>query len=149
MVSTQPRKQRYALYNLPPRENRAQIASHLSQELQEKYRRRAITVRKGDTVKVLRGDFKGIQGKVLNVNTRTRTVTIDGVTLETAKHAQKPRPVAPSNLLITKLDLTDPRRRAKLGAGEADVAEEDRAKPKMDKRAPKPEAEEKAEKEEP
>jgi len=124
MVTTQPRKQRWTLYNLPVHARRAQIAAHIESEYRDRLKitRRTITLRKGDTVRVMRGEFAGTTGKVLEVDTRARKVTVEGVTVATAKHVEKPRPVDPSNLLITKLDLSDPLRRAKLGS---DVAEEE------------------------
>src|SRR5439155_837593 len=55
-MSTQPRKERKTLYNLPAHLNRARIASHLDEPLLLKYNTRSATVRKGDTVRVLRGE---------------------------------------------------------------------------------------------
>jgi large subunit ribosomal protein L24 len=133
-LSTQPRKERKTLYNLPVHLNRARIASHLDEPLLLKYNTRATTVRKGDTVRVLRGEYAGTTGKILEINTRTRKVTVDGVTITKADATQKPRPIDPSNLVITKLDLTDPLRRAKLGAAESD-AEKTEAAPKKAKKA--------------
>lgn len=127
-MSTQPRKERYTLHNLPAHKNRAQIASHLDDPLLLKYNTRSVTLRKGDTVRVLRGEYAGTTGKVLEVNTRTRKVTVDGVTVTKAKATQVARPLDPSNLIITKLNLEDPLRRAKLGATEADVEKEEPAK---------------------
>lgn len=137
-MSTQPRKERKTLYNLPVHKNRAAIAAHLDEPLLLKYNTRSTTVRKGDTVRVMRGEYAGTTGKVLEVNTRTRKVTVDGVTITKADATQKPRPLDPSNLVITKLDLTDPFRREKLGASEADAeatAAEGGAKPKKAKQA--------------
>lgn len=140
-MSTQPRKERRTLYNLPAHLNRARIASHLDGPLMDKYGTRATTLRKGDTVRVLRGEYAGTTGKVIDVNTRTRKVTVDGVTITKADSTQKPRPLDPSNLLITKLDLTDKLRREKLGASEADVEREAEA-PKPAKKAKKEEPKE-------
>lgn len=135
-MSTQPRKERRALHNAPAHRNRAQIASHLDEPLLLKYNKRTAAVRKGDTVRVLRGEYAGTTGKVLEVNTRTRKVTVDGVTVTKAKATQVARALDPSNLVITKLDLTDPKRRKKLGASEADVEKTDEpaAKPAKGKK---------------
>src|SRR5437870_8284822 len=122
-MSTQPRKERKTLYNLPAHENRARIASHLDEPLLLKYNTRSATLRKGDTVRVLRGEYAGTTGKVLEINTSARKVTVDGVTVTKADATQKPRPIDPSNLIITKLNLEDPKRREKLGAT-AEEAEE-------------------------
>src|SRR4051812_6255802 len=43
--------------------------------------RQAIHVTKGDTVKVMRGDDKGKEGKVLRVYRKTGRITVDGVNI--------------------------------------------------------------------
>jgi large subunit ribosomal protein L24 len=141
-LSTQPRKERKTLYNLPVHLNRAAIAAHLDEPLLLKYNHRSATVRKGDTVRVMRGEYAGTTGKVLEVNTRTRKVTVDGVTVTKADATQKPRPLDPSNLVITKLNLEDPKRREKLGASETDVEREEEQAPKPKKGKKAQEAEE-------
>lgn len=135
-MSTQPRKERKTLYNLPAHKRRARIASHLDEPLLLKYNTRSTTLRKGDTVRIMRGEFAGTTGKVLEINTSKGKVTVDGVTVSKAKATQVARFIDPSNLVITKLDLTDPRRREKLGAGESD-AETTEAAPKPAKKAKK------------
>ena len=120
-MSTQPRKERKTLYNLPVHLRRARIAAHLDGPLHDKYGKRSTTVRKGDTVRIMRGEFAGTSGKILEVNTRTGKVTVDGVTVSKAKATQVARPLDPSNLVITKLDLTDPKRREALGASEQEA----------------------------
>lgn len=137
-MSTQPRKERKTLYNLPAHKKRARIASHLDEPLLLKYNTRSTTLRKGDTVRIMRGEFAGTTGKVLEINTRKGKVTVDGVTVSKAKATQVARFIDPSNLVITKLDLTDPLRREKLGASEAD-AEATEAAPKPAKKAKKEE----------
>ena len=135
----QPRTERKRLYNLPIHLNRRQMSSHLSGDLSEKYGRRSVVLRKGDTVKVMRGEFAGTVGKVIAVDTRTRKVEVEGVTVAKSDKTKVGRPVDPSNLLITKLDLNDRLRRAKLGASEADVDRADVDRAEVD-RAPAPSA---------
>lgn len=138
-MSTQPRKERRTLHNLPAHKRRAQIASHLDEPLLLKYNTRSTTLRKGDTVRIMRGEFAGTTGKVVSVNTRTRKVTVDGVTVSKAKQTQVARPLDPSNLVITRLDLTDPLRRAKLGASESDAQTADAPAAKRGKKGAKDE----------
>jgi large subunit ribosomal protein L24 len=135
-MSTQPRKERKTLHNLPVHENRAKIAAHLDEPLLLKYNTRSVTLRKGDTVRVLRGEYAGTSGKIVEINARQRKVTVDGVTVTKADASQKPRPLDPSNLLITKLNLEDPLRREKLGATTADVEEEPAPAKKAAKKSP-------------
>jgi len=141
-LSTQPRKERKALHNAPVHVRRARIASHLDEPLLLKYNTRSATLRVGDTVRVMRGEYAGTTGKVLTVNSRTGKVTVDGVTVSKAKQTQVARALDPSNLVITKLDLTDPLRREKLGASESDVDRSEAAAPRKAKKAKKDDNEE-------
>jgi len=112
--SIQPRKQRKAWFNAPLHTRRKQIASHLAESLILKYNRRALPVVKGDVVKVMRGAFRGHEDKIASVDLKIRKVTVEGVTLTKADGKKKAKPIDPSNLLITKLNLTDKLRRERL-----------------------------------
>jgi len=116
MVSKQARKQRKALYNAPIHVRRRNVSAHLSEELMKQTGTRSSRVIKGDTVKVLRGDegVKGIEGKVSDVNTKTGRIVVEGITMPKADGTMKARPIHSSNVIITKLELTDPRRKEKL-----------------------------------
>ncbi len=121
-ISTQPRKQRKAMYDAPHHVARKAMASHLSEELLLKYNRRSLTIIKGDEVKVLRGDFSGKSGKVIGIDTRARRVTVDGVINKKADGTEVPRAIHASNLLLVKLNLEDNRRREKLAEAEESTA---------------------------
>jgi large subunit ribosomal protein L24 len=112
--SIQARKQRKVWFNAPLHTRRKQIASHLAETLILKYNRRALPVVKGDVVKVMRGAFRGHEDKVASVDLKIRKVTVEGVTITKADGKKKAKPVDPSNLLITKLNLTDKLRRERL-----------------------------------
>ena len=114
MESTKPRKQRKNLFNAPFHEKRKGFAAHLEEGLLLKYDKRAIPVIKGDTVKVMRGNFRGHEDKVAEVNMKDRTIEIEGITMTKAKGDKIARPIHPSNVMITKLNLTDKWRRKKL-----------------------------------
>jgi len=113
--SIQPRKQRKARYTAPLHVKGKFLSATLSKELREQYKRRSLRVVKGDTVKVLRGDAKGEEGLVDDVDVGRCTLTVHGVTLTKADNTEVPRPVHPSNVQITKLNLKDPRRAERLG----------------------------------
>lgn len=118
MVSKQARKQRKRQHNAPEHIRRKMVASHLSENLMKQYKKRSAVVVKGDTVMVLRGDEKvrNVEGKVSDVDTKSGKVIIEGVTIPKADGTLKERPVHASNLVITKLNLTDPWRKEKLEA---------------------------------
>jgi large subunit ribosomal protein L24 len=105
--SKKPRKQRKFLYNAPLHIRRKMISAHLSKELREKYKRRSIPLRKGDEVKVMRGEFKGTIGKIVRIDTKEYKVYIDTVKKKRSIGTEYLVPIHPSNLLITNLNLED------------------------------------------
>ncbi|MFA5101664.1 MAG: 50S ribosomal protein L24 [Candidatus Thermoplasmatota archaeon] len=125
MISRKSRKQRYNLHNAPLHKKRKWISSHLAENLLLKYDRRSIPVVKGDTVKIMRGSFRGHEDKVAKVNIRDQTVEIEGVTITTAKGTKLAKPIHASTLLITKLNLTDKWRRRKLEKSLSETAKKE------------------------
>ena len=121
MKSIKSRKQRKELFNAPLHKRRKWISSHLEENLILKYDKRAVPVIKGDTVRVMRGSFKGHEEKVVHVDIRRRRVEIEGMTLTKADNKKIAKPIHASNLMITKLNLTDKWRRNKL---ERDLSED-------------------------
>lgn len=117
MKSTKPSKQRRDLYNAPLHLKRKWTSSHLEENLLLKYDKRNLPVIKGDTVKVLRGSYKGHEDKVVHVNVKKQTLEIEGLTLVKADNKKIAKPIHPSNVIITKLNLTDKWRRNKIEKG--------------------------------
>jgi len=105
------------LHNAPLHQKRKWIASHLAENLLLKYDRRSLPVVKGDTVKIMRGSFRGHEDKIAKVNIQDQTVEIEGATITKAKGTKIAKPIHASTLLITKLNLTDKWRRQKLESG--------------------------------
>jgi len=105
--STQPRKQRKARYNAPLHVRHKFMTAPLSEELQGKYGKRSLPVRKGDTVRVMRGDDKGKVGKVRSIDLKKGKMTMEGVVVARSDLSEVPRPMHPSNVVITKLELKD------------------------------------------
>ena len=62
--SKQPRKQRKYRYNAPLHIRQKFVGAHLSRELRKKYGKRSASLRKGDNVKIMRGQFRNKSGKV-------------------------------------------------------------------------------------
>jgi len=115
-ASTKAKKQRKARTEAPLHKKRRMISAHLDSALMSEYNVRSLPVRKGDTVKIIRGseDFKASEAKVASVDVKNCKVIVENVTIPKADGTQKPKPVDPSDLLLTKLDLSDPWRKAKL-----------------------------------
>ena len=115
-TSTKARKQRKARYNAPLHKKRRMVSAHLDSTLMSEYNVRSLPVRKGDTVKVVRGneDFRKIEAKVASVDLKNLKIIVENVTVPKADGTQKPKPIDPSDVVITKLDLSDPWRKEKL-----------------------------------
>ncbi len=106
-TSKQPRKQRRAYYKAPLHKRQKLVSAPLSRELREKYGVRTLPVRKGDKVRIMRGDFKGHEDKVVEVDLKRLALLIDGVTIEKADGTRVFRPIHPSNVMIIELNLED------------------------------------------
>jgi large subunit ribosomal protein L24 len=109
MVSSKARIQRKEQANATAHVKRKMLSAHLSDELREKYGKRTARVCKGDTVIVVRGNesIRNIEGKVVNVYTKTGRVAVEGVTIKQADGTEAERPIHASNLVITKLNTED------------------------------------------
>ncbi len=81
-LSAQPRKQRRMLYNAPLHKLPKLMSAHLSPELRERYGRRSFPVRTGDKVRILRGEFRGVEGKVTKVDRERQMVYVENVTVK-------------------------------------------------------------------
>lgn len=103
MVTGRPRKQRLALYSASLHLRHKFLSAPLSRELREKYKTRALPVRKGDRVRILRGDFKKLEGEVVNVDTKSRTIHVEGVSTTKTDGTRVPRSIQPSNVVLLKL----------------------------------------------
>ncbi len=114
--STQTRKQRKYRYNAPLHVKQKMLHIHLSADLKKKYGIRNTQVKKGDKVKVLRGQFKKKEGKVERVNLKQEKVFITGIELIKKEGTRVPVALSPSNLMIMDLNLDDRRRKTKLEA---------------------------------
>ena len=90
------------------------FASHLSEELRERYKRRSVRPRTGDSVKIVRGEFKGIEGKVTKVLAKDGRVNVEGVNKEKLAGGNAPVPIHASNVVITSLNLGDKLRKNKV-----------------------------------
>lgn len=120
MSSKLPRKQRLRLYAAPLHARHKHLAAPLSPELKQKYGSRSLPVRKGDKVKILRGDFIGLEGDVIEVDTKHYRVKVSGASIAKADGTEVPRSISPSSVIILKLTPDKERdrifeRRSKVG----------------------------------
>ncbi len=107
------------LINVPKHQRDKMIGATLSDNLRQQYHRRGARVIKGDSVKILRGEYKGVEGKVELVHTKTGTLQIEGVQKEKVKGGSVKVPIHASNVMITSLNLDDKMRSARLSGSKA------------------------------
>ena len=84
-----------------------QLGASLSKQLRQKYGRRHIRILDGDVVKVTRGEYKGINGKVTKISLDGNRVAIEGIKKEKIKGDKVDILIHTSNLLITSLKTDD------------------------------------------
>ncbi|MEM3112816.1 MAG: 50S ribosomal protein L24 [Candidatus Pacearchaeota archaeon] len=108
--SKQVRKQRKYRKNAPLHKKLKMMGAHLSKELRKKYGKRSLPLRKGDEVKILRGEFKKKTGKVSMVDIKKQFVIIEGIQRKKKEGTKVNVPFHPSNLLIQSLALEDKKR---------------------------------------
>lgn len=110
LASRQPRKQRKYRHNAPLHRRQKMMSAHLAKDLRQQYKRRSLPLRKGDEVKVLRGEFKGLYGKVEKIDLQNLKVKIENVKRRKASGEEVAVSIDPSNLLVMKLDMNDKKR---------------------------------------
>ncbi len=103
------------IYKASHKKRSKQVGSALSDVLRSKYNHRSVRVFSGDNVTVVRGEYKSISGKVVKVLVQSGRVTIEGIKRENVKGEKLDVPIHASNLVITALNTSDPKRMEKLG----------------------------------
>jgi large subunit ribosomal protein L24 len=94
------------------------FGSRLSEELREKHSRTSVRPVKGDAVRIVRGGFKGIEGKITGLDTKLGKLYIEGVTREKiAGGKTSPVPIDSSKVVITSLNLDDKMRKRSIEEG--------------------------------
>jgi large subunit ribosomal protein L24 len=104
---TKPTKQRKMLFQAPDHIRYKLFAAPLSPELKATHAVRALPVRSGDSVRIVRGDRKGFEGKISRVDRKEYRIYIEGLTREKVDGTTVFVPVHPSKVMITRLNLDD------------------------------------------
>lgn len=112
-TSSLPRIQRRARENAPLHRKSKEIRVHLDQGKFKDVPSKRVTLRKGDTVKIIRGSRSGHEGKVAQIDVKRRKVSIEKALLRKSNNKEVSLWFDPTNLVITKLDLSDPIRKEK------------------------------------
>jgi large subunit ribosomal protein L24 len=92
----------------------SRLRAPLSSELKSKYGKNSIRIRIGDSVKLLKGEYSGVEGKVQKVFPVEGRLTIEGVTREKIAGGTTPIRIPSANVVVTAVTLEDKFRRAKI-----------------------------------
>ena len=104
---TKPSKQRKMLYEAPDHIRHKFLAAHLSPQLRATHIVKSLAVRSGDTVRVMRGDHEGFEGKITRIDLKTYRIYLEGLTREKVDGTAVFLPVHPSKVMVTRLNLDD------------------------------------------
>ena len=91
-----------------------QLGSALSKDLHKRYGRRSVRVIEGDSIRIVRGEYKGVDGKISKISTQKNSVSIEGIKKEKTKGDKFDVYIHTSNLVVTSLNTGDKWRMARL-----------------------------------
>jgi large subunit ribosomal protein L24 len=130
--SIQPRKQRKYAYNAPLHIKQKLVSSHLSPELRKKHGFRNVQVKKGDKVRVMKGQYSKKEAKVDRIDLKRERVYLTGVEVVKKDGTKLPLTFIASNLMIIELNLADKKRKQKLEQKNKEPAKKETAKTPVD-----------------
>ncbi|KAL9715314.1 60S ribosomal protein L26A [Leucoagaricus gongylophorus] len=129
-VSSSRRKSRKAHFTAPSSVRRKIMSSSLTKDLRAKYNTRSLPIRKDDEVRIVRGKYKGREGKVTQVYRKKWVVHVDRVQRDKSNGASAPIGIHPSKVVITQIKLDKDRRdilerkdRKKQAGGDVEMAD--------------------------
>ena len=141
--SSLPRKTRnHQIYYATMQRASKQLSGSLSKELRKKYGKRSARIIEGDTVKIVRGEFAGVDGKITKISIQDRGVNVEGVKKEKLKGDKFDVYVHTTNIILTALNSGDKWRINKLEGKKATAARADDT-PKIETKESKPKQEKK------
>ncbi|KAH0827054.1 ribosomal protein L24 [Lanmaoa asiatica] len=109
-VSSSRRKARKAHFSAPSSVRRKIMSSPLSKELRGKHNTRSLPIRKDDEVRIVRGKYKGREGKVTQVYRKKWVIHVDRVQRDKSNGASVPIGIHPSKVVIVNIKLDKDRR---------------------------------------
>ena len=110
--SKSPRKQRRQIYKSPLHSHKNMLKCRLDEFLREEYAMRSLVPKKGDLVRIMRGQFRDTEGKIIGVDYGKIRLTVDSATTTKADGKEVHIPIHPSNVLLVKLEMDDERKKS-------------------------------------
>jgi large subunit ribosomal protein L24 len=110
MTSSKPRKSRKNVLNAALHKKGKAIAGHLSERLRKETGKRSVSLKKGDTVKIMRGTFKGKEGKITKINRTSGKIYIEKIIRKKSDGTEYEIAMDASNVMVRDLDKNDKKR---------------------------------------
>jgi large subunit ribosomal protein L24 len=107
-------KQRKYVLNAPAHIKRRFLSAQLSKTLKQKYKINSFMVKKGDKVKVMRGQFKTQMGAIDSVDVKNSKVKLETIFTSRRDGTKAFIPIHASNVQLQELNLEDRKRKAKI-----------------------------------
>ena len=83
------------------------LSASLSDDLVSKHKVKRLPIRTGDSVRIMRGDFAGLEGKVERIEYSTGRIYVEGMTREKSAGVSSKLPIHSSKVFVTNLNLSD------------------------------------------
>jgi large subunit ribosomal protein L24 len=110
MKTSKPNKSRKRVYTAPKHIKSKSIAGHLSETLRKELGKRSIPLRKGDTVKITRGNFEGKEGKIIRINREIKKIFVEKVIRKKSDGTEFEVAIDPSKIIVRDIDKSDKKR---------------------------------------
>jgi large subunit ribosomal protein L24 len=101
ITSSQPRKQRKALYNYKNHQRSKLFSTRVADFVRDEYGIKRLPLRVGDQVRITRGEFTDFEGEVIEL-VKNQRAKIKEAVFEKTDGTQFHPPIHVSNLIITK-----------------------------------------------
>jgi large subunit ribosomal protein L24 len=108
--STNPSKQRKYRDNAPMHIKDKLVSANLGEVLREELGTRSLPVKIGDRAKVMRGDDKGAEGIISNIDREEEKIYINNLERQKTDGTVREKALRPSNVQLQALNLEDPGR---------------------------------------
>ena len=109
-ISSQRRTNRKKYFKADSNKKRIFMSSKLDKSLRKDYDLKTIPLRKGDEVKITRGNYKGKVGNIVQISRKGIFLYVSTVTFKKMKGDEAYLPIHPSNVEVLKLVLTSERK---------------------------------------
>ena len=109
IVASKRRAQRKLQLSAPSSIRRKLMSCHLTKTLRDEHKLRALPIKRGDEVKILKGKWKGKKGKVVQVYRKRNCIYVDKVQREKQNGQTIYLPIKPCYCVVEKLFINKDR----------------------------------------